>query len=167
VIDDIVLYDDSLPGETLPFPRRILFTGWFDTGRQGQGHEWPGHFEIARHEPPLTWKAAKSVNDPRTGNPWLRIHLRGLRPIPDTTHLSFRYRYAGDKDIRATLADTKGDKRLDRDFSPPAEGMWSHTTLTFDPKGSPSQADEIRFHLAPGATLFVDDVLLFEPAGDR
>jgi hypothetical protein len=34
LIDDIVLYDAAATTETAPFPRRLLFTGWFDTGRQ-------------------------------------------------------------------------------------------------------------------------------------
>src|SRR5262245_21014251 len=63
LIDDIVLYDaapNTVPDRELePFPNRILFTGWFDTGKQGV--EWPGDFEIVPHHSPLTWKAAKSV----------------------------------------------------------------------------------------------------------
>jgi hypothetical protein len=167
LIDDIVLYDAAAAGETRPFPRRILFTGWFDTGRQGQGHEWPGNFEIVRHEPPFTWKAAKSLIDPRTGNPWLRIHLRGPRPLPDTARLSFRYHSSAEKPIRVTLADTRNNKHLDREFEPGAPGNWNHAALTYDTKGTLSQADEIRFHPPTGATLLLDDLLLFEPAGDQ
>src|SRR6185436_2607698 len=58
IIDDIVLYDAPPETEKRPFPKRILFTAWFDTGKKGA--EWPGDFEIVPHEKPLTWKAAKS-----------------------------------------------------------------------------------------------------------
>src|SRR5438105_10668207 len=44
LIDDIVLYDAAHEKETRPFPKRVLFTGLFDTGKQGK--EWPGTFEI-------------------------------------------------------------------------------------------------------------------------
>ena len=35
-IDDIVLYDAAAEDEKEPFPARIIFTGWFDTGAQGE-----------------------------------------------------------------------------------------------------------------------------------
>ena len=44
IIDDVVLFDAASEGEKRPFPKRILYTGVFDTGKQGQ--EWPGTFEI-------------------------------------------------------------------------------------------------------------------------
>ena len=59
LIDDIVLYDAAPPGEKRPFPKRLLFTGWFDTGRQGK--EWPGSFDIVTKKPPQSGKAARSV----------------------------------------------------------------------------------------------------------
>jgi hypothetical protein len=37
LIDDIVLYEAAPAGETAAFPRRVIFTGWFDTGKQGCG----------------------------------------------------------------------------------------------------------------------------------
>ena len=33
LIDDVVLYEAATEGELRPFPRRVLFTGWFDTGK--------------------------------------------------------------------------------------------------------------------------------------
>jgi hypothetical protein len=42
LIDDIVLHDEAGADENRPFPKRILFTGWFDSGKQGK--EWPGAF---------------------------------------------------------------------------------------------------------------------------
>ncbi len=50
VIDEMILYDEAAEGEKRPFPKRLLFTGWFNTGKQGQ--EWPGDFEIVPHEKP-------------------------------------------------------------------------------------------------------------------
>ena len=79
VIDEMILYDEAAEGEKRPFPKRLLFTGWFNTGKQGQ--EWPGDFEIVPHEKPRTWKAAKSVVNKETGQPWIRLNLRGQRRL--------------------------------------------------------------------------------------
>ena len=62
LIDDIILYEAATTDEKRPFPKRIVFTAWFDTGKQGK--EWPGDFEIVAHEKPRTWKYAKSVKGP-------------------------------------------------------------------------------------------------------
>src|SRR6185436_3283736 len=86
IVDDIVLYDAALPDEAEPFPGRIVFTGWFDTGQQGK--EWPGDFQIVAHEKPLKWKAARSVDGK------LNVSLRGARPAKDL-HARFRYRLVG------------------------------------------------------------------------
>ncbi len=59
LIDDVILYEAAAPDEKRPFPKRIVFTAWFDTGKQGK--EWPGEFEIVNHEKPPHVKAAKSV----------------------------------------------------------------------------------------------------------
>ena len=84
IVDDIVLYDAALPGEERPFPERPIFTGWFDTGQQGK--EWPGDFAIVAHKPPRTWKAARSVLEPKSGRPWLRLGP-GL-PLPPPSFVS-------------------------------------------------------------------------------
>ena len=104
IIDDIVLYDAAPVGETQPFPRRVLFTAWFDRGKQGV--EWPGDFEIVNNDAPLTWKAAKSVGNPQTGQPWIRVHLRGARPLSDLNRLRFRYRLTGSDSLTVVLAES-------------------------------------------------------------
>ncbi len=65
IIDDILLYDAAADDEQRPFPQRVVFTGWFDTGKQGV--EWPGQFEIVPHVPPLKWKAAPAWPTRRAG----------------------------------------------------------------------------------------------------
>ena len=62
IIDDIFLYDAAVEGEKRPFPKKVFFTGWFDSGKQGQ--EWPGTFEIALNKG-YFWHAAKAVPDPK------------------------------------------------------------------------------------------------------
>ena len=93
LIDDIVLYDAADEKEKRPFPKRFLFTGWFDTGKQGK--EWPGNFEIAPKEG-YFWHAAKSVPHPDDKkNAWINLGLRGERPLRPGTHLTFRYKLEG------------------------------------------------------------------------
>jgi inosine-uridine nucleoside N-ribohydrolase len=93
LIDDVILYDASAPDETRPFPKRVLFTAWFDTGKQGK--EWPGDFEIVEHDKPRTWKAAKSVKNAEgnewkivwinASNAWLRPSVSSRRTLSDST----------------------------------------------------------------------------------
>src|ERR1700684_2619411 len=93
LIDDIVLYDAAVEGEKRPFPKRILFTAGFDSGKQGK--EWPGSFEIAQEEGYFK-HAAKSVPQPEDKkSAWINVGLRGDRPIHDEAHLFFRYKLKG------------------------------------------------------------------------
>jgi inosine-uridine nucleoside N-ribohydrolase len=166
LIDDIVLYDAAPPGEKRPFPQRLLFTGWFDTGKQGQ--EWPGDFEIVPHEKPRTWKAARSVTNAKTGDPWIRLSLRGERRLGAVTELFFRYQLTGADHLRVELVNGKtgvvqaGEvKDLNRDG-------WSEVTVPFrEPRAATADVhvDEVRFLLPRDVRLLVDDVLLYEPGG--
>jgi hypothetical protein len=47
------------------------------------------------------------------------------------------------------------------EWMPEKKGEWAETTLKF--QGENASADELRFVLPKGSTLFVDDVLLYEP----
>jgi inosine-uridine nucleoside N-ribohydrolase len=164
IIDDIVLYDAALPGEKRPFPKRPLFTAWFDTGRQGK--EWPGDFAIVPHEKPLTWKAAKSVLNKETATPWIRLQLRGERPLGETTHLRFRYKLTGPDSMRVVLVNRTAKKEHTVELKSLRKDHWDETTVDFSDskprKGD--RVDEVRFLLPKGAELLVDDVLLYEPA---
>jgi purine nucleosidase len=163
LIDDIVLYDAAPPGEKRPFPKSVLFTAWFDTGRQGK--EWLGDFEIVAKKAPQTGKAARSVPDPTSGAPWIRLHLRGERPLTARAQLRFRYRLTGSAELRVALF--KGASRIAPAVTVAglARGDWAETTVDLGQNGrrEGDRVDEIRFLLTPGAELLVDDVLLFEP----
>src|SRR5262249_12300814 len=135
-----------------PFPEGPIFTGWFDTGRQGK--EWPGDFEIVPHKPPLTWKAARSVLDPKSGRPWLRLGLRGERPLNETTRLRFRYRLTGASAMTVCL----GGQELR--LSDLKKSEWAEKTVEFS-VGKGRRASEVRFVLPEGAELMLDDVLLY------
>jgi len=160
LIDDIVLYDAAPSDEKARFPKRFIFAGGFDTGRQG--NEWPGDFEIVADDG-YFWKAARSVQNPETKAPWIRLHMRGRRQLAEHTRLTFRYRASSTKPIRVSLVDAKtGSATLAQSFKPTAKGEWRRVTLDFKP-GSLAEADEIRFTASPGGEFLIDDVMLYEP----
>jgi hypothetical protein len=163
LIDDILLYDEGLKEEKRPFPKRVLYTGWFDTGKQGQ--EWPGDFEIVPHEKPRAWKAAKSVLNTDKGEPWIRLSLRGDRRLDATTDLFFRYRLTGAESMRVELVHTGSKLELKRELKNLKKDEWAETTLSFDSpdKTKELHVNEIRLWLPKGAELWIDDVLLYLP----
>ncbi|MGE3808664.1 MAG: nucleoside hydrolase [Gemmataceae bacterium] len=165
LIDDIVLYDAAPEGEKRPYPRSILYTGVFDTGKQGK--EWPGDFEIVPHEKPLTWKAAKSIDSKEVGSPWIRLSLRGPRPAGDKTHLRFRYKLTGADTLKAELNNKTQNKLHTVNLTGLKQGEWAEAYVDFaKAETSPKKGDgidEIRLIVPTGATLLIDDVLLFEP----
>ncbi len=163
-IDRMILYDAAPAQEKRAFPSRILFTGWFDTGKRG--NEWPGEFEIVRHEPPRTWKAAKSVPDEKTGRPWIRVGLRGDRRLAARTRLRFDYRLRGADAVTLELRHTRTDLRLSRELKDLETSRWAEASVDFvleTPASEDVFADEIRFLLPPGGELLIDNLLLYEP----
>ncbi|MEK6236243.1 MAG: hypothetical protein N2C14_16175 [Planctomycetales bacterium] len=146
-----------------PFPKRILFTGWFDTGKQGR--EWPGDFKIVAHQKPLTWDAAQSVLNEKTGRPWLRIHLRGRRPWDAKVRLRFRYRLTSGDAINIALVDSKTNATYQASATELVLNQWRETSVDFQipDKGADRFADEIRLVVGKGAELLIDDLLLYVP----
>ncbi len=158
LIEDIVLFDAATTEEKRPFPERPLFCGWFDTGKQGQ--EWPGLFEIVAHKPPLTWKAARSVEGGPDGKPWLLLDLRGPRPLGKQAHVRFRYHLEGADAMQIILAH--GGKQTARTLATLKKGEWTEATVDFVELPEKFRAaSEIHFVLPKGARLHIDDVLLY------
>ena len=159
LIDDIILYDAAAKDEKRPFPKRVVYTAWFDTGKQGK--EWSGDFEIVAYEKPRTWKYAKSVKGP-DDEQIIRIGMRGSRMLDATTELTFKYKLSGAGAINVELRE-KGKSVamsqlvLDRD-------KWSDGVVTFKFTNK-ANADEILFRAPKGSELLVDDVLLLTPGG--
>lgn len=170
-VDDVVLYEAAPDGETKPFPKRIVFTGWFDTGKQGK--EWPGDYEIVEHEKPRKWKTAKSVLNKDLNQPWLRVSFRGERPIGRlATVARFRYRLTGADWFEVQLVNSKRPgQRLAETVVKSPVNEWKEASLVFSQADArtPGEAiemqaaDELRFLLPAGGELLVDDVLVYEP----
>jgi purine nucleosidase len=160
LIDDIVLYDAAVDKETRPFPKRILFTGWFDSGKQGK--EWPGSFEIDQKKG-YFWHAAKSVPHPnRKDSAWIKLGLRGERPVGNSTRLFFRYKIEGAESINIKLSSATFSLASNVAVRPPKENEWSGLTVNFDfPNGEPAR--DITFTIPAAAHLWIDDLLLYEP----
>lgn len=167
LIDDVVLYDAAAQNEKRSFPKQVIFTGTFDSGKQGK--EWPGTFDIVPDEGSF-WKAARSVDNSDLAAPWIRLHLRGERPLGEATHLSFRYRLKGADRMRIELPNRTTGKVHVVELSKLAQGEWAEGFADFSQSNDKSPApkkgelvDEIHFVLPKGAELLVDDVLLYEP----
>jgi inosine-uridine nucleoside N-ribohydrolase len=158
LIDDFILYEAAAEGEKRPFPKRVFFTGLFDTGKQGK--EWPGEFEIVDHEKPQTGKAAKSILD-KEGKPRLVVGLRGERQLSPAVDLTFRYKFTGDGEIAVSLTNAKNKTDAAVKFTPKTGG-WNEVTLKFS---GTRAADTITFTLPDKSELLIDDVLLYTPGG--
>jgi purine nucleosidase len=162
LIDEIILYDAAGPDERRPFPQRIVFTAWFDTGKQGQ--EWPGDFEIVPHQAPAKWRYARSVVHKETKTPWLRISLRGERRLDAITEVSFRYRLSGTDMVRVELRNSKSGWSAIRVLRDLHRDEWDAATVRFDTPGKGKEEvriDEVRFLPVAGSELGVDDVLVY------
>jgi len=165
IIDDIVLYDTAPKDEKRPFPKRILFTGLFDSGKQGK--EWPGEFEIVQNKG-FFWHGAKSVAGPLTKMSWLRLGLRGERTLGDSTHLFFRYRLTGADAMRVGLVNGTAKTTQLMQVKGLTQDKWAEANVSLGaanpgPPKRGDRVDEIQFLLPGGAELIIDDVLLYEP----
>jgi inosine-uridine nucleoside N-ribohydrolase len=161
LIDDAVLYEAAAAGEKRPFPRRVHYTGWFDTGKQGK--EWPGDFEIVNHAKPRTWKAAKSVTRAADGKPWVRLDLRGERRLDAKTELLFKYRLDAPAEVRVELYSRARREVVAGHAVKLPGGEWGEVTVPFATTTG-AAVDEVRF-LLPSGELLLDDVLLYTPGG--
>jgi purine nucleosidase len=161
LIDNIVMYDAAPPTETRPFPQRIIFTGWFDTGKQGK--EWPGTFDIVEHSRPRQWKFAQAVKQ-QDGTSLLSVSLRGDRTLERKTVLSVLLHKTDDQPVSLQLfhkgkpVSSKVEKIAPR--HPP--GRWEAVTCSFDFPGR-TIVDEVRFTGADGTNFGIDDLLLYAP----
>ncbi len=163
-IDDIVLYDAGNIDEKRSFPCRVIFTGWFDTGKQGK--EWPGDFQIVPHQKPRTWKTAQSVKKPDSESPFIRVHLRGQRQLGDVTMLQFRYHLTGAEAMQVELSNSRSTFRIGRKVEGLKQRAWGEAIVSFEKIESnrasmPITVDNIEFQLPKSASLQVDDVLLY------
>jgi len=157
-IDDVILYDAAVEGEKRPFPRRILFTGWFDTGKQGK--EWPGEFDVVEHAKPRAWKFAQSKT--KDGGQRLDVNLRGPRRLDATSELNLLLRAPSKDPIRIEFLDKQGKSISTRDLVPPALNEWMAANLNV---GAPQDAlaEVIRLTSRVSEPFGIDDLLLFTP----
>lgn len=156
LIDDMVLYDAPAKGKKRPFPQKLQYTGWFDTGRQGK--EWPGDFAFDKNG--YFRRAAKSV--PRKdGTHWIRLQVRGKRPLGEKTRLFFRYKLTGTDSMRVVLVTQGVKKRQTVVLKKQRTNEWAEATVAFPPNREGNAVQEIQFLLPRKGMLLLDDVLLY------
>lgn len=161
LIDDIILYEAAPNEERRPFPRRIIFTGWFDTGKQGV--EWPGKFEIVPHEKPLTWKFAHSVADKTLDCNLIAVNLRGMRPVSQDSEIRFRYRLTGGDSLNVRVCNGKDPLSEGSPVRVLTQDEWAVARFKPDAQMLGAAVDTIQFTTNAQAQLSIDDVLYFEP----
>ena len=165
-IDDIVLYEPNLKpkGEQRPFPKRILFTGWFDTGKQGPGHEWPGEFDIVLHEKPRTWDKARSVKLKETGKTGIIVNMRGMRPLSQLNRLKFLYKCNEAEKFQVYLRNSQSGQKWQGEIIESKTSDWTEHFVDFHARKRNVFADELHFILlSDTGVLQIDDLLLYEP----
>jgi hypothetical protein len=153
----MILYDAAGEKENRPFPKRIIFTAWFDSGKQGK--EWPGTFDIVEHAKPRQWKFAQSVKG-EDGKSVLKLSMRGVRELEQATELTLLLRSSAATPIGVAFA-------LDGKVSPNPlaiqvnkQDEWQTVQLKFTLPGG-ARADEIRFTAPEGTAFAIDDLLLY------
>jgi hypothetical protein len=170
LIDDIVLYDAADEKETRPFPKRFLFTGWFDSGKQGK--EWPGDFNIDPKNG-YFWHAAKAVPHPKDKDfAIIRVGLRGRRTVGDTLHLSLRYKLVGADRMTVLVESANLVEPAVYEPKQLRNGEWDTLEVNLMPaktnrlrKGD--TVEEVVFRIPARAQLWVDDLLLYEPGARK
>jgi purine nucleosidase len=167
LIDDIVLYDAGDANDRQPFPKRFLFTGWFDSGKQGK--EWPGDFEIDPKKGHF-WHAAKAIPHPKDKDvQHIRIGLRGPREVGDALQLAFRYKLVGANAMTILLDSANLVEPAAFEQKSVPSGTWSTMEVNAMPLKKYSRlrpgdtVHEVVFRVPAKAQLWVDDLLLYEP----
>src|SRR5207248_2706279 len=101
-----------------------------------------------------------------SGDPWIRLHLRGERPMGETTQLRFRYRLTGADSMSVVLMNRTAKDSHRVELKSLDNSKWAETTIDFSrDKNGPrkgERVDEVRFLRPRGAELLIDDVLLYE-----
>jgi len=181
-IDDVIFFanDPAMPPEPEPFPNRVILLAAFDTGPKEK--YWPGDFELAESPPAgAYWRAAKSVPRKNGGHPFVRVEIKPPRPVGAHSKARFRYHLAGAAAMTVQIFDaTVQDNRHVR-LRDLKQNEWTTTYVDFtrDSRRNDGTAnekfaagnlvDDLFFFVdgesAASATLFIDEVVLFDAGG--
>lgn len=158
LIDDMILYDAAAEKEERPFPQRIIFTAWFDSGKQGK--EWPGTFDIVEHAKPRAWKFAQSVKA-ENGPSIIKLSLRGIRELDRNTEITLLLRSSAEMSIIATICQDGRAAPDPQIIRVQTKDEWQAVHVAFKlPQGA--RADEVRFVASEGTVFGIDDLLLYK-----
>jgi hypothetical protein len=112
---------------------------------------------------PGFWHAARSVANRETGQPRIRLGLRGERTVGDTTRLTFRYRLTGADAMKIGLVNVTAKATQWTELKGLAREKWMEATVNFDDARPGERVSAITWQLPGDAELLIDDVLLYEP----
>ena len=160
LIDDVLLYDAADKEEKRPFPKKVIYTAGFDTGKREK--HWLGEFTIVPEKGHF-WRAISPVINKKTGQEWIRLKLKGQRRLGAVTHLSVRHHLKNADKIEAKLVNTQSGHTRTTVLEKLPTDRWAQSTWEFS-TGDMNSADEIHLLLPMGAELLADDVLLYEPS---
>lgn len=181
IIDDVIFFSDE-PGiepETEPFPRRVLFLAAFDTGIDEKSLPvyYPGDFRIVRSGPGGSYWGV--VRAPQAGEgettKTLRLDMKPSRPAGPNTKLRFRVFLQNADAVTVTLHDKSAEKDIAVDVPVGKQGQWLTKYVTFSAAGKTADRkdlpvgnalDALRFTVPADATLYVDEVVLYDAYPD-
>ncbi|GEM_PF-5888198 len=92
--------------------------------------------------------------------------MRGERRLGVPTELMFKYHLAGADKLRVEMVHAKAQRSWTKELKDLPRDAWLDATLRFEIPHSDFDehwADEIRLFVPAGATLTIDDVLLYMP----
>ena len=175
LLDDVIFfaYDPALPPEPEPFPNRVIFLAAFDTGPKDK--YWPGDFELVDQVPSGGyWRAARSVATRNGKGRFIRVQIEPPKPVGARTRLRFRYHLNGASAITVQVFDATVRDNRHVQLRDLKQGEWATQYVDFtrdarrndgtgnSPFAAGNLVDDLFFFLPESATLFVDEVVLFD-----
>jgi hypothetical protein len=174
LLDDVVFFanDPGLPPEPEPFPKRVIFLAAFDTGPKEK--YWTGDFEIVDKQPEgAWWRAARSVPRKDGKAQIVRLEIAPPRPVGARTKLRFRYHLAGASTMTVQIFDATVQDNRRVNLTGLKQGEWTthYVDFTSDSRRNDGTAgafaagnlvDDLFFFVPEKATLWVDEVVLFD-----
>ena len=173
-LDDVIFFanDPALPPETELFPKRVIFLAAFDTGPKEK--YWPGDFQIVdKPDDGAWWRVARSVPRKDGKAQSVRLEIAPPRPVGAKTKLRFRYHLSGASSMTVQIFDATVQDNRHLTLTGLKQGEWTTRYLDFtrdsrrndgtrDVFAPGNLVDDLFFFVPDKATLYVDEVVLYD-----
>ena len=123
--------------------------------------------ELVGKDKPLLGKAAKSVVNETSQKPWIRVGLRGERPLGEATRLRFSYRLSGTDRLQLVLANPQTKMSHPVELKGLKKDEWATATIDIPGPRAGDRASELQFLLPADGALLIDDLLLYAPGDSK